>query len=120
MKKLNFLPPDRWAKATEHIKEQIELIKKLEDKGFTYKTHDGIYFDTSKFKSYSKLAKLKVEGLQAGKRISLGEKKNKTDFALWKFSDKSESRQQEWDSPWGVGFPGWHIECSAMSMKYLG
>ena len=118
--KLNILQPTKWTKATEHIKEQIELIKKLEKKGFTYKTEDGIYFDSSKFKDYSKLAMLNVEGLEAGKRIAVGEKRNPTDFALWKFSLQSGKRQQEWDSPWGVGFPGWHIECSAMSMKYLG
>jgi len=120
LKKLNILEPAKWAKATKHIKEQIELIKKLEEKGYTYKTSDGIYFDSSKFKNYSKLAKLNISGLQAGKRISVGEKKNSTDFALWKFSNTEEKRQQEWNSPWGVGFPGWHIECSAMSMKYLG
>lgn len=119
-KKLNIIEPDVWCKATEHIKEQIELIKKLEQKDFTYKTSDGIYFDTSKFKDYGKFAGLKIEKLKAGARVSLGEKKNKTDFALWKFSEKPGSRQQEWSSPWGVGFPGWHIECSAMSMKYLG
>ncbi|MGB9708373.1 MAG: cysteine--tRNA ligase [Candidatus Pacearchaeota archaeon] len=119
-KKLNIIEPDIWCKATEHVKEMIELIKKLEEKGFTYKTSDGIYFDTSKFKDYGKLASLKIEKLKAGKRIAIGEKKNKTDFALWKFSEKPGSRQQEWNSPWGIGFPGWHIECSAMSMKYLG
>jgi cysteinyl-tRNA synthetase len=119
-KKLNIIEPDIWCKATEHIKEQINLIKKLEEKGFTYKTSDGIYFDSSKFKKYGKLAKLDIKGLQAGKRIDLGEKKNKTDFALWKFSEEDSKRQQEWKSPWGIGFPGWHIECSAMSMQYLG
>lgn len=119
-KKLNIIEPDFWPKASEHIKEQIEIIKILEKKGFTYKTSDGIYFDTSKFKGYGKLAKLNKEGLKAGKRVSVGEKKNKTDFAIWKFSEKPGERQQEWDSPWGVGFPGWHLECSAMSMKYLG
>jgi len=119
-KKLNIIEPDIWCKATEHIKEQIELIKKLEEKGYTYKTSDGIYFNTNKFQDYAKFAKLKIKELQAGKRIALGEKKNKTDFALWKFSEKPGERQQEWKSPWGVGFPGWHIECSAMSMKYLG
>jgi cysteinyl-tRNA synthetase len=119
-KKLNILEPDIWCKATEHIKEQIEFIKELEKKGFTYKTSDGIYFNTSKLKDYGKLAKLNVGGLQAGKRIELGEKKNKTDFALWKFSEKPGVRQQEWKSPWGIGFPGWHIECSTMSTKYLG
>jgi cysteinyl-tRNA synthetase len=119
-KKLNITEPDVWPKATEHIREQIELIKRLEEKGFTYRTSDGIYFDTSKLKDYGKLAKLKKEGLKAGKRIEMREKRNKTDFALWKFSPEREKRQQEWPSPWGVGFPGWHIECSAMSMKYLG
>ncbi|MEK6888502.1 MAG: cysteine--tRNA ligase [Nanoarchaeota archaeon] len=120
MKKLNILEPSKWTKATEHIKEQIELIKKLEKKGYTYKTSDGIYFNTKKFKSYGKLANLNINELKAGKRIDMGDKKNKTDFALWKFSNESDKRQQEWASPWGVGFPGWHIECSAMSMKYLG
>jgi cysteinyl-tRNA synthetase len=120
VKKLNIIEPDKFTWATEHIKEQIELVKTLEKKGFIYKTSDGIYFDTSKLKEYGKLALLDVEGLKAGKRIDVGEKKNKTDFALWKFSIAGEKRQQEWDSPWGVGYPGWHIECSAMSSKYLG
>ena len=120
LKKMNIYEPDFWPKATENIKEQIEIIKKLEKKGFTYKTSDGIYFDTSKLKDYGKLAKLNIKGLEAGKRVSFGEKRNKTDFALWKFSEEPGKRQQEWASPWGVGFPGWHIECSAMSMKYLG
>jgi cysteinyl-tRNA synthetase len=120
LKKLNIQEPAIWCKATEHIKEQIALIKRLEEKGFTYKTPDGIYFDTSKFKNYGKLAKLNIEGLKAGQRIDMRDKKNKTDFALWKFSEEYGKRQQEWDSPWGKGFPGWHIECSAMSMKYLG
>jgi cysteinyl-tRNA synthetase len=119
-KKLNIEEPNIWCKATDHIKEQINLIKKLEEKGFTYETSDGIYFDSSKFKDYGKLARLDKEGLQAGKRVDIGEKKNKTDFALWKFSKPEDKRQQEWESPWGTGFPGWHIECSAMSMKYLG
>jgi len=108
-------------KATDHITEQIALIKKLEEKGFTYQTSDGIYFDTSKLSDYGKLAQLNIEGLKAGARVEVtGEKKNITDFALWKFSKSGEQRQQEWKSPWGVGFPGWHLECSAMSMKYLG
>jgi len=119
-KKLNIIKPDFWPKATKHIKDQIELIKKLEKKGYTYKTKDGIYFDTSKFKEYGKLTRLKKQKIKAGKRVPLGEKKNPTDFALWKFSKKPGLRQQEWKSPWGIGFPGWHIECSAMAMKYLG
>ncbi|MEK6828624.1 MAG: cysteine--tRNA ligase, partial [Nanoarchaeota archaeon] len=120
LKKLNVIEPDKWPKATEHINEMISLIKILEKKGFTYKTSDGIYFDTSKLKDYGKLAGLKKEGLKAGKRVAVGEKKHKTDFALWKFSERPGVRQQEWNSPWGIGFPGWHIECSVMSSKYLG
>jgi cysteinyl-tRNA synthetase len=119
-KKLNISEPSIWCKATEHIDEQIELIKKLEEKGFTYRTGDGIYFDTSKLKDYGKLALLDAENLKAGARVDLADKKNKTDFALWKFSEEPGKRQQEWQSPWGLGFPGWHIECSAMSAKYLG
>src|SRR3972149_7800369 len=119
-KKLNILEPNSWPKATEYIKEQIELIKKLEEKGFTYKTDDGIYFDTSKFPSYFKFSRQNPDELKAGIRIELGQKRNVSDFALWKFSPKGEKRQMEWESPWGVGFPGWHIECSAMSMKALG
>jgi|TARA_B100001971_G_C18229290_1_gene562826 cysteinyl-tRNA synthetase len=118
--KLNIHPVHVLCKATDHIPEQISLIKKLEKKGFTYLTSDGVYYDTSKFPRYGDLAKLDVEGLQAGKRIKIGEKRNKTDFALWKFSKSGEKRDMEWNSPWGKGFPGWHIECSAMSMKYLG
>ncbi len=120
LNKLNISKPDIWAWATEHIPEQIDLVKKLEEKGYTYKTKDGIYFDTSKINDYGKLANLKEENIEAGKRINLGEKKNKTDFALWKFSEEPGKRQQEWDSPWGIGYPGWHVECSAMSSKYLG
>jgi len=123
--KLNIQEPNIWCKATEHIKEQIELIKRLERGGFTYTTSDGVYFDTSKFKDYAKFARLKIKGLKAGARVALGDKKNPTDFALWKFSEKPGIRQQEWDpkdfgTNWSIGFPGWHLECSAMSMKYLG
>ena len=118
--KLNIQPVHVLCKATDHIPEQIKLIKRLEQKGFTYITSDGVYYDTSKFPRYGDLAKLDIRGLQAGKRIKVGEKRNKTDFALWKFSRPEEKRDMEWDSPWGEGFPGWHLECSAMSMKYLG
>ncbi|MFH1522171.1 MAG: cysteine--tRNA ligase [archaeon] len=119
-KKLNLIEPFKWTWATEHIKEQIEMIEILEEKGYIYKTSDGIYFDTSKFADYGKLSRKKVAGLEAGKRVRLGDKKNITDFALWKFSKPEDKRQQEWNSPWGLGFPGWHIECSAMASKYLG
>jgi len=121
MDRLNIIHPTQYTKATEYIKEQIDMVKCLEDKGFTYITSDGVYFDTSKFHDYGKLAMLNVSGLEEGKRIAFSEeKKNKTDFALWKFSPKDQKRQMEWDSPWGKGFPGWHIECSAMSRKFLG
>ena len=111
-----------WTKATDYIKEQIEMIKSLEERGYTYKTSDGIYFDTNKFINYAELGRIDIEGLQKGKRIEdeKSEKKNKTDFALWKFSSKDEKRQMQWESPWGIGFPGWHIECSAMSRAILG
>lgn len=118
--RLNILPPTIYCRATDHISEQIAFIRKIEEKGFTYRTADGIYFDTSCLPGYGYLARLDVEGLQAGARIDMGEKRRPTDFALWKFSPPGEKRQMEWDSPWGVGFPGWHIECSAMSARYLG
>ena len=124
-KKLNILAPDIVAKATDHIKENIELIKVLEKKNFTYQTSDGIYFDTSKLKDYGKLTGMDFKKLnktlKAGARIELSpEKKNITDFSLWKFSPKNTKRQMEWQSPWGIGFPGWHIECSTINLKYLG
>jgi cysteinyl-tRNA synthetase len=117
---LNILPPAVWCRATDHIKEQIELIKTLEEKGYTYRSSDGIYFDSLKFPRYADFARIDIEGLRKGARISAGEKKFTTDFALWKFSPKNSKRAMEWESPWGVGFPGWHIECSAMAMKHLG
>ena len=120
LRQLNIIEPTRWCKATEHIPEQIDLIRCIETKGYTYRTSDGIYFDTSRLTVYGHLARLDVTGLQAGARIGLGEKRHITDFALWKFSPSDQKRQMEWDSPWGIGFPGWHIECSAMSSKYLG
>ncbi len=117
---LNIKSPMIWSKATDNIEDQIDLIKKLEKKGYTYITPDGVYFNTSLFPNYGRLARLNVEGIRPGARVDLREKKNPTDFALWKFSPKNKKRQMEWQSPWGVGFPGWHIECSAMAMKYLG
>ncbi len=107
-------------KATDHINEQIELIKKLEANGHTYVIDDGVYFDSTTFANYGKMARLDLEGQQAGARVDVGQKKHASDFALWKFSPKDQTRDMEWESPWGKGFPGWHIECSAMSMKYLG
>lgn len=123
-KDLNIVRPDVVVHATERIEDQIELIKILEEKGFTYKTSDGIYFDTSKFKDYGKLGGQSSKEIKPGARVEMGEKKHPTDFALWKFSPNppagGSKRQMEWDSPWSKGFPGWHIECSAMSMKELG
>jgi cysteinyl-tRNA synthetase len=119
--RLNILEPGIWCKATDSIPEQIELIRVLEQKGFTYKTGDGIYFDTAKFPGYAKLSSQNLDALQEGARVEKNpQKRNATDFALWKFSPAGAKRQMEWDSPWGVGFPGWHIECSAMSMQFLG
>lgn len=117
--KLNISRPNITCRATEHIQEQIEFIQSLEEQGFTYLTEDGVYFDTRKLNDYGKLARLDKLGLSPGKRIELGDKKSPTDFALWKLSEKRQ-RQMEWPSPWGIGFPGWHIECSAMAEKYLG
>ncbi|MFZ6647423.1 cysteine--tRNA ligase [Undibacterium sp. TJN25] len=119
MRSLNMLEPHIWCKATDHIAEQIDFIRVIEEKGYTYITGDGVYFDTSRQDNYGYLARLNLEGQEAGKRVALGDKRNATDFALWKFSPAGETRQMEWDSPWGRGFPGWHIECSAMSAKYL-
>ncbi len=108
-------------KASEHIPEQIKLIEELEKLGHIYTTTDGVYFDVSTWDKYGKLGNIDLSGLEAGKRVAFNlEKHTPYDFALWKFSADGEKRQQEWPSPWGVGYPGWHIECSAMSMKYLG
>ena len=121
LERLNINEPSKLPRATDHIKDQIQLIQTLEDRGYTYVIDDGVYFDTSKFKSYGKLGNIDLEGLQAGARVAENSQKRQSyDFALWKFSPKNEKRDMEWDSPWGKGFPGWHLECSAMSMKYLG
>jgi cysteinyl-tRNA synthetase len=127
---LGIQQPTHLTKATDHIAEQIELIQKLEAKGLTYVIDDGVYYDTSKFPKYGDFARLDIEEQQAGARVAYNQqKRNPTDFALWKFSPKNTQRDMEWDSPWSPpgepegtrkGFPGWHIECSAMSMKYLG
>jgi cysteinyl-tRNA synthetase len=120
MKQLNILEPTIWCKATDHIEEQIDLVKCIEVAGFTYRTEDGIYFDTSEVEDYGYLGRLDLAGQQAGARVDATNKRLPTDFALWKFSSPDQQRQMEWESPWGVGFPGWHIECSAMAAKYLG
>src|SRR3989338_9633555 len=125
IKALNCKLPHEMPKASEHISEDIELIKKLEAKGIAYKTRDGVYFDTSKFPGYGKLGNINMKGQFAGARVAVNsEKKNPADFTLWKKSHRQGSGQADndigWESLCGKGFPGWHIECSAMSRKYLG
>jgi cysteinyl-tRNA synthetase len=124
MEKINIKKPSQSPRASEHIEEQIALIKKLEAKGFTYETSDGIYFDTTKFENYGKLGGQKIEDKEAGKRVEVkSEKKNPADFALWKFCvGENKKHILRWKNPSGEGegFPGWHLECSAMSSKYLG
>ncbi len=121
MNLLNITTPTNIVKATDHIPEQISLIQILESKGYTYVIDDGVYYDTSKFAHYADFAQLDLDEQQASGRVSFNpQKRNASDFALWKFSPADQTRDMEWDSPWGKGFPGWHIECSAMSMKYLG
>ncbi len=118
--KLDIKPFDTMPRATDHIKEQIDMIKTLQQKWYTYEiSWDGIYMDTSKIEDYGKLSWLKNQSIKAWARIQNENKKNSTDFSLRKFSKNWEKRQMERESPWWIGFPGWHIECSAMSSKYL-
>lgn len=116
---LNILQPTMFPKATDHIPQMITMVEALERNGCTYRTADGVYFDTSKFPAYADFARLDPESIRAGERVDMGEKRSPTDFALWKFSPRDSKRQMEWESPWGKGFPGWHIECSAMALAYL-
>lgn len=119
IKALNIQEPEVWCKATEHIPEMIELVKRIEDNGYAYKTKVGLIFDTSKFEHYADLGRLRLEEQKAGARVAVDEeRRNPSDFALWITNQPNHIMQ--WDSPWGRGFPGWHLECSAMSMKYLG
>ena len=116
---LNIGKPEIIAKATDHIQDMIEYVQKLVELGYGYETSDGIYFDISKFKDYGKLSRLNLEDQIAGARVEVNdEKRHPADFALWKKAPKEHIMQ--WESPWGMGYPGWHIECSAMSRKYLG
>ena len=115
LKKLNITTPEYFPKASEHIAEDIALVERLAEKGVTYKTDDGIYFDTEKIQNYGKLIAGDVSSDDRQERVKNEQKKNSRDFALWKFDNKLG-----WESPWGQGFPGWHIECSVMSMQYLG
>jgi len=128
LKDLNIELPEAFPRASETVEQDIDLIKKIEEKGFTYTISDGVYFDTKKFKSYGKLGNIKIGALKEGARVATNsEKKNPTDFALWKIAKENNDGNQTnnsqtlgWNSPWGTGFPGWHIECSAMSRMYLG
>lgn len=115
---LNIERPSVILRATETIAAQIAFIQKLEVNGFTYRTSDGMYFNTAQLPSYGQLSGQKSSDKKAGARVEVNdEKKHASDFALWKFSTPEDQRQMEWPSPWGVGFPGWHIECSAMSVS---
>lgn len=120
-RRLRCLDPEVLCKASEHVPQQIAMIRVLEERGYTYRIDDGIYFDVSKFPRYAELAQLDLAGQQRTGRVGdVVGKRSAADFALWKFAAAGVKRQQEWDSPWGRGFPGWHIECSAMSSHYLG
>lgn len=122
LEKLHIILPDIMPKATEHISEQLDMIAKLEDNGHTYTTSDGVYFDVSTYDEYGALSGQKLEDKEAGARVEVNsEKRNPQDFALWKFTvGDNTNHSMKWDSKFGVGFPGWHIECSAMGHKYLG
>jgi len=116
---LNIKKPNVLPRATDHIKEQIDLAKKIEENGFAYKTKTGLVFDTAKFKDYAKFSGKKLEEMECGSRVEVDkEKKNPWDFLLWVTNQPDHT--MVWDSPWGKGFPGWHLECTAMSVKYLG
>jgi cysteinyl-tRNA synthetase len=128
MKKLGLIMPEHITKATDFIPQQLDLVRTLKEKGYTYQIDDGIYFDTSKFPTYADFAELDLSAQKAGARVELNaEKRNPSDFALWKFTPKGEKRDMEWDTPEDIlegkarkGFPGWHLECSAMAMDILG
>jgi cysteinyl-tRNA synthetase len=117
---LNCADPDVLCRATDHIPQQIDMIRRLEEKGYTYRIADGVYFDVTKFTRYAELAQLDLAAQGATRIGDVEGKRNPADFALWKFAPPGVRRQQQWDSPFGAGFPGWHIECSAMATHYLG
>ena len=118
---LNILRPHVIAKATDHIQDMINMIQQLEGRGFTYEADGNVFFDVGKFERYDELALLDRQNLQAGFRVSIdSSKRNPADFGLWFTHSKFEHQEMLWDSPWGKGYPGWHIECSAMASRYLG
>ena len=121
LRALRIRDPHLWAKATDHIPQMIRFAEGLDVKGYTYALPSGLYFDTSKDPSYGALARLDLEGQQAGARVEVVEgKRNPSDFAIWRTAAPGEDRQMAWDSPWGRGAPGWHLECSVMSIEHLG
>lgn len=121
LKRLNVKLPNIIARATEHVQEMIDLIKRLEEKGYTYIANGNVYFSIDKFDDYDKLANLNMKELQPGNRVEIDNfKKNPLDFVLWFVNSKYDNHILQWESPWGTGFPGWHVECSAMAIKYLG
>ena len=121
MRELNLVKPENLSKATDFIPEQIKIIEELSKKGFTYETSDGIYFDTAKFPRYANFAHLDLDNLKAGARVNFNpEKRNLSDFALWKWSPEGQKRDMEWEFRGRMGFPGWHLECSAIAINTLG
>ncbi len=121
LQRLNIMPPSVWCKATDHIEEMLDFAKVLDERGYTYVLDSGLYFDTTKVKDYGRLALLDAKDLQVGARIeAIPGKRHPADFAIWRRSPEGKRRLMEWDSPWGPGAPGWHLECSVMSLKYLG
>lgn len=122
IKNLNILKPDVWSKATDYVKEMIRMIKQIEKNGYAYEASDAVYFNTARLSDYGKLARLDFQRLQPGARVEINpEKRNPADFVLWfKAVGKNQNHVMQWNSPWGKGWPGWHIECSAMSTKHLG
>lgn len=120
-KKLNVKKPTVVCRATEHIEDMIKFVQKLEERGYTYESNGNVYFEIDKFEDYTKLANLSIDELEAGSRIEIDpNKKNPLDFVLWFTNSKFSNQIMQWNSPWGRGFPGWHLECSTMSIKYLG
>lgn len=121
LRRLRVLPPDLWSTATDHIPQMIAFAQELDRSGWCYRLPSGLYFDTSRDEDYGKLARLDVGGQLEGARVEAVEgKRNAADFAVWRTADPREKRQMVWDSPWGAGAPGWHLECSAMAIEHLG